>query len=85
MTTYDEQKLADLLHLLPPAPPAWVRAAQELPQMKQGLGELLERAEADAEFRARLVADLDAALEAEGYDRDPAVVAALRARLERDA
>lgn len=82
MTTYDEQRLAELLRLLPPAPSAWVRAAQELPLLQQGLGELLERVEADAEFRRRLVADLEAALEAEGYDADPAVVEALRARLE---
>jgi hypothetical protein len=82
MTTYDEQRLAELMRLLPPAPSAWVRAAQELPLLQQGLGELLERVEADAEFRRRLVADLEAALEAEGYDADPAVVEALRARLE---
>jgi hypothetical protein len=82
MTTYDEQRLAELLRLLPPAPSAWVRAAQELPLLQQGLGELLERVEADAEFRRRLIADLEAALEAEGYDADPAVVEALRARLE---
>jgi hypothetical protein len=82
MTAYDEQKLADLLRLLPPAPTAWVRAAQELPLLEKGLGELLERVEADAEFRRRLVADLEAALEAEGYEADPAVVEALRARLE---
>jgi hypothetical protein len=82
MTTYDEQRLAELLRLRPPAPSAWVSAAQELPLLQQGLGELLERVEADAEFRRRLVADLEAALEAEGYDADPAVVEALRARLE---
>jgi hypothetical protein len=84
MTTYDEQRLSELLRLLPPAPSAWVRAAQELPLLQQGLGELLARVEADAEFRRRLVADLEAALEAEGYDADPAVVEALRARLEDD-
>ncbi len=82
MTQYDEQSLAELLALLPPAPTAWVRAAQELPLLEKGLGEVLERAETDAEFRARLIADLEAALEAEGYDADPAVVEALRARLE---
>jgi hypothetical protein len=82
MTQYDEQSLADLLALLPPAPTAWVRAAQELPLLERGLGELLERVEADAEFRHRLIVDLEAALEAEGYEADPAVVEALRARLE---
>ena len=47
MTDYDEQSLAQMLRLLPPAPNAWVRAAQELPLLKQGLGELLTRVEAE--------------------------------------
>ena len=81
MIHYDEDLLAALLRVLPPAPEAWVRAAQELPLARQGLDEIVARAEADAEFRARLVADLEAALEAEGYERDPAVLEALRQRL----
>ena len=81
MIHYDEDLLAALLRVLPPAPEAWVRAAQELPLARQGLDEIVARAEADAEFRTRLVADLEAALEAEGYERDPAVVEALRQRL----
>ena len=81
MTHYSEDRLAALLHVLPPAPAAWVTAAQELPLARRGLDEIVARAEADAEFRARLVADLEAALEAEGYERDPAVLEALRQRL----
>ncbi|MDQ5822296.1 MAG: hypothetical protein M3540_12725 [Actinomycetota bacterium] len=81
MTHYDEDRLAALLRALPPAPEAWVRAAQELPLARLGLDEIVARAEADAEFRARLVADLEAALEAEGYERDPVVLEALRQRL----
>jgi hypothetical protein len=81
MTHFDEDRLAVLLRVLPPAPEGWVRAAQELPLARQGLDEIVARAEADAEFRARLVADLEAALEAEGYERDPAVLEALRQRL----
>ena len=80
MSQYDEERLADLIAALPPAPEAWVRAAHELPTARRGLDEIVARAEADAEFRARLVADLEAALEAEGYERDPALVEALRAR-----
>lgn len=82
MTAYDEERLADLLRALPPAPSAWVRAAQELPLLERGLGEILSRVEADAEFRRRLIADLETALDAEGYEADPALVEALRARLE---
>ena len=83
MTAYDEERIAELLRTLPPAPEAWVRAAQELPLAQRGLDDLVARAEADAAFRARLVADLEAALEAEGVEPDPALVRALRARLSR--
>ena len=80
MTVFDEERLARLIRALPPAPVAWVRAAQELPLAKAELDEIVARAEADADFKARLVADLEAALEAEGYERNPAVVEALKVR-----
>jgi len=81
MTAYEEERLARLIRALPPAPAAWVRAAQELPFARRELDEIVARAEADAAFRERLIADLEGALAAEGYQRDPAMVAALRARL----
>jgi hypothetical protein len=81
MTDYDEQRIAQLLRLLQPAPQGWVRAAQELPRARAAMDEIVGRAEADAEFRARVVADLEAALEAEGVEAVPSVVAALRLRL----
>ena len=80
MTAFNEERLARLIRALPPAPAAWVRAAQELPLARAGLDEIVARAEADADFKARLVADLEAALEAEGYERDPVVVEALKVR-----
>ena len=82
MTAYDEERLARLIRALPPAPAGWVRAAQELPFARSGLDEIVARAEADAAFRKRLIADLEGALAAEGYERDPAVLAALRVRLD---
>jgi hypothetical protein len=42
------------------------------------------RAEADAAFKARVVADLETALGAEGIEATPSVVAALRLQLETD-
>jgi hypothetical protein len=81
MTAYDEERLAKLISALPPAPTGWVRAAQELPFARRELDEIVARAEADAAFRARLIADLEGALAAEGYERDRAVIAALRVRL----
>jgi hypothetical protein len=82
MTAFDEERLARLIRALPPAPEAWVRAAQELPLAKAGFDQIVARAEADAEFRAKLLADLEAALEAEGYERDPAVIEALKLRFK---
>jgi hypothetical protein len=82
MTAFGEERLALLIRALPPAPEAWVRAAQELPFVRPQLDEIVARAEADAEFRMRLIADLEAALEAEGYERSPAVVEALRVRFK---
>jgi hypothetical protein len=81
--SYDEETLAGLLRMLPPAPPAWVAAAQQLPHARAGLEDIVARAEADAEFRARLVADLEATLAQAGYEPDAALVEALRARLAR--
>ena len=84
MSGYDELQLADLLAALPPAPQGWVRAAQELPLARLGLDDLVRRAEEDADFRQRLIADLEAALQAEGIEPDPALAEALRRRLSAE-
>jgi hypothetical protein len=84
MNGYDEERIAAMLRLLPPAPSGWVRAAQELPQARAEIAALVARAEEDAAYRARVIADLQAALEAEGIEATPSVVAALRTRLEAD-
>lgn len=81
MSGYDEIRLAELLAALPPAPEAWVRAAQELPLARLGLDDLVRRAEEDVAFRARLLDNLEAALEAEGIQPDPGLTAAIRRRL----
>jgi hypothetical protein len=84
MNGYDEERIAELLRLLPPAPTGWVQAAQELPAARLEIAAIVARAEADAAFRASVVADLESALEAEGIAPTPSVVAALRSRLETD-
>ena len=81
MSGYDEARLGELLRKLPPAPEAWVQAAQELPLARLGLDDIVRRAEEDAEYRQRLAADLEQALAAEGYDPDPALIEAVRRRL----
>lgn len=79
--SYDEEKLGEILRRLPPAPEGWVRAAQELPTARATLDELVSRAEADAELRRRILNDLEAALAAEGVERNSALLAELQERL----
>ena len=81
MTGYDEERIAELLRLLPPPPTGWIEAAQELPLARAAIESIVARAEADEAFRARLVADLEAALGEAGYEATPSVLASLRLRL----
>jgi hypothetical protein len=82
MTAYDEQRLAELIRALPPAPEAWVQAAQELPFARAQLDDIVARAEADAEFRRALFADLEEALRREGYELSSLPLEELRRLLE---
>jgi hypothetical protein len=80
--TSEEEQLAKLLRRLPPPPAGWVRAAQELPAARAALDDLVARAQADADVRSRILADLEAALAAEGIEPRPRVVDELRNRLD---
>jgi type VI protein secretion system component VasF len=82
--SYDLERIAQLLAALPPAPRGWVEAAQELPLARERLDELVARAEADERFRQIVLADLESALAAEGYEPDDALVRALRTRLSHE-
>ena len=84
MNAFDEEQIARLLRLLPPAPEGWVRAAQELPAARAALDELVARAEQDAAFRLELQADLENAVAAAGYEPSPFVVSQLRQLLKAD-
>ena len=79
--SYDEERLGELLRRLPAAPAGWVQAAQELPTARAALDDLVARAEADAELRRRILADLEAAVAAEGIEPSSALLAELRTRL----
>ena len=81
MTTYDEERLGELLRLLPPAPAGWIEAAQELPRARVELDALVERAEQDVAFRQALVGDLEDALRVAGVEPRPFVIEHLRRRL----
>lgn len=80
MATYDDERIGELLRVLPPAPTGWVEAAQELPLARRSLDEIVARAEADLAFRDALVADLEATLRLEGYEPDRRVVDELMRR-----
>ena len=80
MSAFNEDRLAELIGALPPAPQAWVQAAQELPLARTEILEIVGRAEADAEFRQALIADLEATLAQEGYEPERPVLEALRRR-----
>jgi len=84
MSGYDIERLGRLIGMLSPAPTGWVRAAQELPTARRGIDEIVARAEADVEFRRTLLADLEAALLAEGYEPERRVLDELRRRLADD-
>jgi hypothetical protein len=79
---YDEERLAALLRALPPTPEGWVRAAQELPRVRRELDDIVARAEADAQFRKALTADLEAVLRVEGYEPEVIPLDELRTRLD---
>jgi hypothetical protein len=81
MTSFDEERIAGLLRLLPPAPVGWVQAAQQLPAARHGLDAIVERAERDAEYRAAVLADLETALAAASVEPSAEVVEHLRKRL----
>jgi hypothetical protein len=81
MSANDIESLSRLIGMLPPAPAAWVGAAQELPQARRELDGIVARAEADAEFRRALIADLEGALLAEGVEPTWPLVDELRRRV----
>ncbi|HEY7561535.1 MAG TPA: hypothetical protein VH650_05110 [Gaiellaceae bacterium] len=82
MTAYDEHRLAELIKALPPAPQAWVEAAQELPLARATLDDIVARAETDIAFRDALVADLEEALRLEGYEPESLPLDELQRRLD---
>jgi len=79
-----DEAVAELLALLPLAPEAWVREAQELPPVHRRLDGLVARALADEAYRRQVTADLEAALAAAGVEPERSLVEVLRRRLESD-
>ena len=80
---YDEERLGELLSSLPPAPEAWVKAAQNLPIARKGVDEIVERAEEDEEYRRRVIEDPRAALEEADVVAHGEAIEILRRRLDK--
>lgn len=78
---HDEERIVELLRLLPPTPDGWREAAMQLPAARAGIDALVTRATEDAAFRARIVAGLEDALAGEGIEPTGRVVDELRRRL----
>ena len=67
---------------LPPAPQAWVRAAKEAPLARLRLDEIVERARTDDDYRRRVVANPERALEEADVVAHAENVEIIRKRLE---
>jgi hypothetical protein len=81
MADLSEERLGELVALLPPPPDGWVEAATELPRARSAIDELIVLANRDAEMRAAILADLEQALRGAGIEPRPQLVDSLRARL----
>jgi hypothetical protein len=79
-----ETQIAALIGALPPAPPGWVRSAQDLPAARKAIDGLLERARAHGEERASTLADLEAALRQSGVEPRQALMDELGERLRAE-
>ena len=84
MRSYSEEQLGEILSALPPAPEAWVQAAQDLPNAHRRIDDIVERADADEDYRRRVIADPEAALEEADVVAHSDAIEILRRRLDDD-
>lgn len=83
MPAFDEEQLGELLNALPPAPDPLIRAAKEIPQLRDRLNRIVERAEEDDEYRRKVVADPEAALVEADVAAHAGAVEILRRQLDK--
>ena len=84
MPGYDEEQLGEVLSALPPAPEAWVNAAQDIPLAYRRIDDIVERADADDDFRRRVIEDPEAALEEADVVAHAETIEILKRRLDED-
>jgi hypothetical protein len=68
---------------LPPAPESWLRDAKEIPQLRERVDKIVELAEADDEYRRKVVADPEAALQEADVAAHADAVEILRRKLDK--
>jgi hypothetical protein len=89
VSDHSEQRLAQLLEALPPAPRAWVEAAKELPRMRSEIDGIVERAGRDAAYRSAVIKAMEKSLAETTDESERRALEALRERLgaasDRDA
>jgi hypothetical protein len=81
MSEHPEERLGELIALLPPPPTGWVRAAVELPRARAAIDELAVQAAADQQLRRQILADLEEALRGAGIEPRRQLLESLRSRL----
>jgi hypothetical protein len=84
VAAYDEETLGEILSAFPPAPETWVEAAYDIPQRQQGIEQIVERADADEDYRRRVIADPETALEEADVVAHSETIEILRRRLDAD-
>ncbi len=81
MNELSEERIAELIAALPPAPAGWVQAAVELPAAREAIDQLVTQALADNAARQAILADLEAAVRQVGVEPRPEILDGIRARL----
>jgi hypothetical protein len=84
MRSYNEEQLGEVLSALPPAPEAWVQAAHDIPNAHRRIEDIVERADSDEDYRRRVIADPEAALEEADVVAHSETIEILRRRLDED-
>ena len=80
----EEERLAELIALLPPAPEPWVEMAARIPRTERDLADVQRRLEEDALLREALRRDPDRALREAGLEASPELIARLQGLLGDD-
>jgi hypothetical protein len=78
----NEERLGRLLSALAPVPEGWIEAAAALPRTRRDADRIVALAEADQQFRAAAIRDLEAALRDAGYEPSRALLDTLRDRID---